>query len=84
MKFFYHARAGDECIFLDSDEYHYLFRVRRFRDKILAFRNLKDLNIYFGDNKDLLANRCARQGKDRQGDEVRLQNRTPHKRRRRY
>ena len=46
MKFFYHARAGDECIFLDSDEYHYLFRVRRFRDKILAFRNLKDLNIY--------------------------------------
>lgn len=50
MQFFYHKYAGNEEIKLDSNEYHYLFNVRRFKKKHnveLKVRNLIDNNLYF-------------------------------------
>ncbi|MWV61235.1 RsmE family RNA methyltransferase [Helicobacter saguini] len=48
MQFFYHQNAGENEIILDSESYHYLFRVRRFNTKeILKVRNLIDKKLYF-------------------------------------
>lgn len=48
MQFFYHQNAGENEIILDSQSYHYLFRVRRFNaNEVLKVRNLIDKKLYF-------------------------------------
>lgn len=47
MQFFYHKDSGEETIVLDTQDSHYLFCVRRFKQgDILHTANLKDMRLY--------------------------------------
>ena len=52
MQFFYHKDAGCKEIYLDSQQYHYLFHVRRFKvGQTITIRNLIDSNKYVYQHK---------------------------------
>ena len=52
MHFFYHKDAGCKEIYLDSQQYHYLFHVRRFKvGQTITIRNLIDSNKYVYQHK---------------------------------
>lgn len=47
MQFLIHKDAGEQCLKLQGDSYHHLFRTRRTKKtQFLYLRNLRDLNCY--------------------------------------
>ncbi|WP_104721691.1 16S rRNA (uracil(1498)-N(3))-methyltransferase [Helicobacter mesocricetorum] len=47
MQFLIHKDAGEQCLKLQGDSYHHLFRSRRTKKtQFLHLRNLRDLNCY--------------------------------------